>query len=121
MAGDALESLGQKLEPGNNVYVSMHPDTREDADPLVTAGVTPPLDSAAPESRVTRPHDRLGRSATCSLAKIADRLFAVNVQRVKRAMIRPHGRTVSPAGTPATQMAPSSAGGMSPCRWTMRQ
>ena len=32
MASDALESLGQTLERGNNVYVSVHPDTREDAD-----------------------------------------------------------------------------------------
>lgn len=32
MASDALESLGQQLQRGNNVYVSVHPDTREDAD-----------------------------------------------------------------------------------------
>jgi PhnB protein len=32
MASDVLESLGQKLQPGNNVYISVHPDTREDAD-----------------------------------------------------------------------------------------
>lgn len=36
-ATDALESLGQKLEPGNNVYVSIHPDTREDADRIFNA------------------------------------------------------------------------------------
>jgi PhnB protein len=32
MASDVLESLGQQLVPGNNVYVSVHPDTREEAD-----------------------------------------------------------------------------------------
>jgi PhnB protein len=32
MASDALESLGQTLQQGNNVYVSVHPDTREEAD-----------------------------------------------------------------------------------------
>ncbi|HVM15562.1 MAG TPA: VOC family protein [Egibacteraceae bacterium] len=32
MASDALESLGQTLASGNNVYISVHPDTREDAD-----------------------------------------------------------------------------------------
>jgi PhnB protein len=32
MASDALESLGQNLERGNDVYISVHPDTREDAD-----------------------------------------------------------------------------------------
>lgn len=32
MASDALESLGQQLVPGNNFYVSLHPDSREEAD-----------------------------------------------------------------------------------------
>jgi len=32
MASDALESLGQKLVVGNNAYVSVHPDSREEAD-----------------------------------------------------------------------------------------
>lgn len=32
MPSDALESLGEQLQRGNNVYVSVHPDTREDAD-----------------------------------------------------------------------------------------
>jgi PhnB protein len=32
MASDALESLGQQLVQGNNVYVSVHPTSREDAD-----------------------------------------------------------------------------------------
>jgi PhnB protein len=37
MASDALESLGQKLIKGNNVYISLHPDTREEADRLFAA------------------------------------------------------------------------------------
>ena len=32
MASDVLESLGQELVQGNNVYVSLHPDSREEAD-----------------------------------------------------------------------------------------
>jgi PhnB protein len=32
MASDVLESLGQQLVQGNNVYVSVHPDSREEAD-----------------------------------------------------------------------------------------
>lgn len=32
MASDALESFGQQLQPGNTVHVSVHPDTRADAD-----------------------------------------------------------------------------------------
>lgn len=32
MATDALESLGQELVQGNNVYISVHPSTREEAD-----------------------------------------------------------------------------------------
>ena len=32
MASDALESLGQHLTPGNNVYISLHPDSRDEAD-----------------------------------------------------------------------------------------
>ena len=31
MASDALESMGQRLTPGNNVYLSVHPDTKEEA------------------------------------------------------------------------------------------
>jgi PhnB protein len=34
MASDSLESLGQKLVPGNNVYLSVHPDSKEEADRL---------------------------------------------------------------------------------------
>ena len=32
MASDVLESLGQQLVPGNNAYVSLHPDSRAEAD-----------------------------------------------------------------------------------------
>ena len=37
MASDALESLGQRLEQGNNVYVSVHPESREEADRIFAA------------------------------------------------------------------------------------
>jgi PhnB protein len=32
MASDVLESLGQQLVQGNNVYVSVHPESRDEAD-----------------------------------------------------------------------------------------
>ena len=32
MASDALESLGHSLVQGNNVHISVHPDSREEAD-----------------------------------------------------------------------------------------
>ncbi|HMA54759.1 MAG TPA: VOC family protein [Acidobacteriota bacterium] len=32
MASDALESLGQKLIPGNNTYISLSPDSHDEAD-----------------------------------------------------------------------------------------
>ena len=32
MASDSLESLGQKLTQGNNVYISVHPESKEEAD-----------------------------------------------------------------------------------------
>jgi PhnB protein len=32
MASDSLESLGQKLIQGNNVYVSVHPESKTQAD-----------------------------------------------------------------------------------------
>ena len=32
MASDVLEAFGQKLVIGNNSYVSLHPDSREEAD-----------------------------------------------------------------------------------------
>jgi PhnB protein len=37
MASDVLESLGQQLVQGNNVYVSVHPTSREEADRIFTA------------------------------------------------------------------------------------
>lgn len=32
MATDALESLGQKITQGNNLYISIHPETKEEAN-----------------------------------------------------------------------------------------
>lgn len=37
MGTDAPESMGFKLNPGNNVYISLHPDTRAEADRLFNA------------------------------------------------------------------------------------
>jgi PhnB protein len=37
MGTDAPESMGFKLNQGNNVYVSLHPDTRGEADRLFNA------------------------------------------------------------------------------------
>jgi PhnB protein len=37
MASDTLESLGQKLVMGNNAYISLHPDSKEEADRLFAA------------------------------------------------------------------------------------
>jgi PhnB protein len=37
MASDALASLGQSLVPGNNVYLSLHPTSREEADRIFNA------------------------------------------------------------------------------------
>ncbi len=37
MASDTLESLGQKLIQGNNVYVSIHPDSKAEADRIFKA------------------------------------------------------------------------------------
>ena len=37
MASDTLESLGQKLTQGNNVYISVHPESKEDADRIFQA------------------------------------------------------------------------------------
>jgi PhnB protein len=34
MASDTLESMGQKLMPGNNHYISVHPDSKQEADRL---------------------------------------------------------------------------------------
>lgn len=37
MATDALASLGQQLTQGNNAYISIHPDTKAEADRLFGA------------------------------------------------------------------------------------
>lgn len=37
MASDVLTDFGQKLTPGNNVYISLHPDSREEADRIFSA------------------------------------------------------------------------------------
>lgn len=37
MGTDALAELGQTLTPGNNVSISLHPDSREEADKLFAA------------------------------------------------------------------------------------
>ncbi len=37
MASDTLESLGQKLVPGNSVYISVHPDSKEEATRIFNA------------------------------------------------------------------------------------
>lgn len=37
MGTDAPESMGMTLNRGNNVYISLHPDTREEADALFAA------------------------------------------------------------------------------------
>lgn len=37
MASDSLESLGQKLIQGNNVYLSVHPESKEEADRIFKA------------------------------------------------------------------------------------
>ena len=37
MGTDAVESMGQKLNQGNNIYICLDPDTRADADRLFAA------------------------------------------------------------------------------------
>jgi len=37
MGTDAPESMGMTLNQGNNVYISLHPDTRDEADTLFAA------------------------------------------------------------------------------------
>jgi PhnB protein len=37
MASDTLPALGQRLVRGNNVYVSVHPESREEADRIFAA------------------------------------------------------------------------------------
>ncbi len=34
MASDIIPSMGHSLKPGNNVYISLHPESREEADRL---------------------------------------------------------------------------------------
>ncbi|WP_114790901.1 VOC family protein [Niabella yanshanensis] len=37
MASDIVPSMGHKLTQGNNVYLSLHPDSKEEADKLFNA------------------------------------------------------------------------------------
>ncbi|MCH5687812.1 VOC family protein [Niabella sp. W65] len=37
MASDIVPSMGHKLTQGNNVYLSLHPDSKEEADRLFNA------------------------------------------------------------------------------------
>lgn len=37
MGTDAPESMGFKVEPGNNIYINLEPDTREETDKLFKA------------------------------------------------------------------------------------
>lgn len=37
MASDIVPSMGHKLTQGNNVYLSLHPDSKEEADTLFNA------------------------------------------------------------------------------------
>jgi PhnB protein len=37
MASDSLESLGQKLVQGNDIYISIHPDSKSEADRIFKA------------------------------------------------------------------------------------
>ncbi len=37
MASDSLESLGQKLSQGNSVYISVHPESKKEADRIFNA------------------------------------------------------------------------------------
>jgi PhnB protein len=37
MASDALESMGQKLVQGNNVYISVNPESKSEADRIFKA------------------------------------------------------------------------------------
>jgi len=37
MASDVLESLEHQLVPGNNIYISVHPDSKAEADRLFNA------------------------------------------------------------------------------------
>jgi PhnB protein len=48
MATDILESMGQKLVEGNNVTISLNPDTKEEADKLYAALSQGGADGVAP-------------------------------------------------------------------------
>ncbi|MDR3680366.1 MAG: VOC family protein [Flavipsychrobacter sp.] len=48
MATDALESMGHKVIEGNNVTISLNPDTREEADRLYAGLSEGGTDSVAP-------------------------------------------------------------------------
>ncbi len=37
MASDSLEAFGQKLVQGNNVHISVHPDSKQEADRIFSA------------------------------------------------------------------------------------
>jgi PhnB protein len=37
MASDTLRSLGQELVQGNNAYISVHPESKEEADKIFSA------------------------------------------------------------------------------------
>ncbi len=37
MASDSLESFGHKLEQGNNIYISIHPESKLEADSIFNA------------------------------------------------------------------------------------
>ncbi|MDI3322254.1 VOC family protein [Pinibacter soli] len=59
MATDTLESMGHKLIEGNNVTISLNPDTKEDADKLYAG-----LSEGATEA--VAPHDEFwGYWGTC--------------------------------------------------------
>nr|QEO74180.1 hypothetical protein [uncultured bacterium] len=47
MASDALESLGQQVVQGNSHYISVHPDSREEAD-RIFAGLSEGADIEMP-------------------------------------------------------------------------
>jgi PhnB protein len=59
MATDVLESMGHKLVEGNNVTISLNPDTKEEADKLYAG-----LSEGATEA--VAPHDEFwGYWGTC--------------------------------------------------------
>ena len=48
MGTDMLESMGQKLVPGNNLTISLNPDTKEEADRLYAGLSEGATDGVAP-------------------------------------------------------------------------